>query len=296
MMIGTVHGRQAKYNKTLVQMNNTLSQKSLHDLPQDIWFMILNNLPGDDVRRFLYTCKQSLTGFIWCFAKHRTDNGLIYAAKYRDRYLLRNILSNTEINVNTKDERGWAALVWAVHWSDKAMVRALATHPIIDTQRPLRYAIASMQLEIVKLMLQIGKVDFDATDNHGRTLVHEAVVFGGISIAELFASQARTLDFEKVDKKGKTPLLGDTIRIQRGNGLVRLWKRCTVQLAYPGKQPIGVRNTTPKRANCTGNLASSRVSTGHRSARRSTPSSNSKWPWPGGRGATIANNRPQYHE
>lgn len=187
-------------------MNNVISQRSLDQFPAEIWFRILDNLPGEAVRNFLYTCKKSFSDFLWYFATREANNGLIHAAKHKDRNLLRKILSLDEVDVNMEDEDGETALCFAVKSSDKVMLRALIARSNINTQKPLRHAIMQQEDDIVELILQSGNVNLGATDCLRETMLHDAVLYGGPVIAELLASQARSSDFEKFNKAGMTPL------------------------------------------------------------------------------------------
>ncbi|KAF5137861.1 putative ankyrin repeat protein [Metarhizium anisopliae] len=187
-------------------MNNVISQRSLDQLPAEIWFRILDNLPGEAVRNFLYTCKKSFSDFLWYFATREARNGLIHAAKHKDRNLLRKILSIDEVDVNMEDEDGKTALCFAVESADERMVRALIARSNINTQKPLRHAIMQQEDDMVELILQSGNVNLDATDCLRETMLHDAVLYGGPIIAELLASQARSSDFEKVNEVGMTPL------------------------------------------------------------------------------------------
>ncbi|KJK73959.1 hypothetical protein H634G_10748 [Metarhizium anisopliae BRIP 53293] len=181
-------------------MNNVISQRSLDQFPAEIWFRILDNLPGEAVRNFLYTCKKSFSDFLWYFATREANNGLIHAAKNKDRNLLRKILSIDEVDVNMEDEDGETALCFAVKSSDKVMLRALIARSNINTQKPLRHAIMQQEDDIVELILQSGNVNLDATDCLRETMLHDAVLYGGPVIAELLASQARSSDFEKFNE------------------------------------------------------------------------------------------------
>ncbi|KAG8416298.1 hypothetical protein J3458_006891 [Metarhizium acridum] len=169
--------------------------------------MILDNLQSEHLRHFLYTCEGYFYGCLKYFAIRKTDNGLIYAAKNKGGHLLKAMLFIDGVDVHIKDETGLSALDTALdrYRYDEGMLYFLATNPKISTPKPLM-SLMYIQSEHACSILRSGNINFNAEDRFKSSLLHVTMKEGGFNLARRFASYARSLNFERVNERGLTPL------------------------------------------------------------------------------------------
>ena len=128
-----------------------------------------------------------------------------------DKQCIEDIFQYTASGVNSQDEEGNTALMWAVRKEDKDIIQMILDHPdftLINTKNNeswtvLATAVTDEKKEIVEILLQDSRIDINIKSNEW-TPLHYAVNTGNEEIIMLLLMRP---DINKgiVDDENKTP-------------------------------------------------------------------------------------------
>ncbi len=119
----------------------------------------------------------------------------------------------TSTSVATTNEQAESDLREAAKSDDEAKAVAALTQSGVDVNcrenfgyrlTPLMVAIQLMNLKVARVLLADPRVDVNATDTSGRTVLHRAT---GKRLSAIILSQRADIDWNVFDKTGRTPLL-----------------------------------------------------------------------------------------
>jgi ankyrin repeat protein len=147
---------------------------------------------------------------------------VVNAPALRDAWLLRTaregqtkvleLLRGKGANLNVADDYGWTPLFWAAANGHEAIVKLLLDIGKVDAdlkddygQTPLSWAAENGHEAIVKLLLDTGKVDADLKNNSGQTPLSWAAGNGHEAIVKLLLDTGK-VDADLKDNYGHTPL------------------------------------------------------------------------------------------
>ncbi len=136
---------------------------------------------------------------------------LLDASKNRDIAIVRYLLAQNEIDVNTKDSCGIAPLHNAARLGNLEVVQLLLQRKDINVNAkndhdntPLHEAVRYGNSEIVQLLLENG-ADVNARDHYYSTSLHEAVRYEKTKVVRLLLQQ-KDIDVNAKDNNDNTPL------------------------------------------------------------------------------------------
>ena len=135
------------------------------------------------------------------------------AAAEGNEEVIRTVLAQTYIDINSKDTLGRSPLHLAAENSQTAVIMQLLAHENIETncrdgkgQTPLFLAVARGHEAVVSLFLAREEIDVNCKDSNGRTPLLLATGRGHVATVELLLAN-QNIDVNCQDTRGRTPLL-----------------------------------------------------------------------------------------
>ena len=113
--------------------------------------------------------------------------------------------------MNAISQSGYTALIIASAHGHTEIVRYLLEHNVDPTivapseVTPLMYAAASNRVDVMKVLVEVGKVDIEAKHNNGGTAVLEAATGSAVEALQYLIEVGANIEF--VDDDGVTPLM-----------------------------------------------------------------------------------------
>lgn len=143
------------------------------------------------------------------------ENFSLHVAASRGNHDLVRILLDRGININTQDSRGFTALHLAAMYGHEYTVALLLLRRADVNPKdrwgytPLHAAGVAGEWRSVRVLVQYGGADIEATENTGKTPLHIAVAGGdpedGGSLEAVRELLANGASQDAVDSSGKTP-------------------------------------------------------------------------------------------
>ena len=122
------------------------------------------------------------------------------------------LLSNQQIEVNCKDNRGWTALHWAANRNNVEAMQLLLANQQTEVncqdnggQTVLHWAAADNNVEAMQLLLANQQVDVNCQDNRGMTALHWAANKNNVETKQLLLANQQ-VDVNLKTNNGNTAL------------------------------------------------------------------------------------------
>ena len=175
-------------------------------------------------REFVKHCRDnSLEGMNECLSngvdvntKEINSNwtGLMYACQNGNPAIVSRLLEVPGLDINYQDVNGVTAAHLASMWAQTECVRTLAETGRVDWNKtdnwgrtPLYWAIDNGLSDTVEIIVKQPNIDFNVKSQWGETLAWVAVTRGSVQCVETLATQERCHCWNVPDRRGDTPIM-----------------------------------------------------------------------------------------
>src|ERR1700722_10044357 len=155
---------------------------------------------------------QLKTGAIADSRSRDDQSPLSIAAQYGHEAVVKLLLAQDDVDINSKDRGGRTPLLWAARRGHEAVVKLFLARDDIDVdskdsggRTPLSWAVSNGNEAVVKQFLARDDVDVDSKDLYGQTPLSWAARYGQEAAVKLFLARD-DVDVVSKDSGGRTPL------------------------------------------------------------------------------------------
>ena len=128
------------------------------------------------------------------------QTALIFASRSGYTEIVKLLLTNKTININTQDNNNYTALMYASRSGYTEIVKLLLTNKTINVNiqdnyknTALIFASINNNIEVVKLLLEHKNINVHLQDNYGKTVLLWASRFENIEIIKLLLAKGATI-------------------------------------------------------------------------------------------------------